>query len=364
VTARTIGPVRIVGTGLLGASIGLALTDQSVDVILSDVSPSAVRLAIDYGAGRAARPDDAPTLIVVCVPPDMVASIVAAELTAHPTALVTDVASVKLGPLTELLDLGADVSRYVGSHPMAGRERGGAVSARRDLFVGRPWVVANHDGIADRRAADSVIESLALDLGAVPIEMDAAEHDRSVALVSHVPQVIASLLAARLSEATDAAMELAGQGLRDTTRIASSNPELWVQILGANSEPVLGILEKYRADLDRVIVALTAPDAPGARRTVAEALADGNGGVARIPGKHGQAKHFAQFIVMVDDKPGELARLLTEIGDAGVNMEDLRLEHSPGAQVGLAEISVLPEAEQHLIDELQARGWKIAGAFA
>jgi prephenate dehydrogenase len=364
VTARTVGPVRVVGTGLLGASIGLALTNLGVDVILSDVSPSAVRLAIDYGAGRAAAPGDAPALIVVCVPPDLVASIVATELAAYPGALVTDVASVKLAPLGELRDLGADVSRYIGSHPMAGRERGGAVSARRDLFVGRPWVVANHEGIADRRAADSAIEALALDLGAVPVEMDAAEHDRSVALVSHVPQVIASLLAARLSEASEAAVELAGQGLRDTTRIASSNPELWVQILGANAEPVVGILERYRADLDEVIAALDAPDAPGARRAVAEALASGNTGVARIPGKHGQAKHFAQFIVMVDDKPGELARLLTEIGDAGVNMEDLRLEHSPGAQVGLAEISVLPEVEQHLIDELQARGWKIAGAFA
>jgi prephenate dehydrogenase len=364
VTARTVGPVRIVGTGLLGASIGLALTNLGVDVILSDVSPSAVRLAIDYGAGRAAAPGDAPALIVVCVPPDLVASIVATELAAYPGALVTDVASVKLAPLGELRDLGADVSRYVGSHPMAGRERGGAVSARRDLFVGRPWVVANHEGIADRRAADSAIEALALDLGAVPVEMDAAEHDRSVALVSHVPQVIASLLAARLSEASEAAVELAGQGLRDTTRIASSNPELWVQILGANAEPVVGILERYRADLDEIIAALDSPDAPGARRAVAEALASGNTGVARIPGKHGQAKHFAQFIVMVDDKPGELARLLTEIGDAGVNMEDLRLEHSPGAQVGLAEISVLPEVEQHLIGELQARGWKIAGAFA
>jgi prephenate dehydrogenase len=364
VTARTVGPVRIVGTGLLGASIGLALTNLGVEVILSDVSPSAVRLAIDYGAGRAAAPGDAPALIVVCVPPDLVASIVATELAAYPGALVTDVASVKLAPLGELRDLGADVSRYIGSHPMAGRERGGAVSARRDLFVGRPWVVANHEGIADRRAADSAIEALALDLGAVPVEMDAAEHDRSVALVSHVPQVIASLLAARLSEASEAAVELAGQGLRDTTRIASSNPELWVQILGANAEPVVGILERYRADLDEVIAALDSPDAPGARRAVAEALASGNTGVARIPGKHGQAKHFAQFIVMVDDKPGELARLLTEIGDAGVNMEDLRLEHSPGAQVGLAEISVLPEVEQHLIDELQARGWKIAGAFA
>ncbi|MDQ1529152.1 MAG: prephenate dehydrogenase [Actinomycetota bacterium] len=363
-TARTVGPVRVVGTGLLGASIGLALTNLGVDVILSDVSPSAVRLAIDYGAGRAAAPGDAPALIVVCVPPDLVASIVATELAAYPGALVTDVASVKLAPLGELRDLGADVSRYIGSHPMAGRERGGAVSARRDLFVGRPWVVANHEGIADRRAADSAIEALALDLGAVPVEMDAAEHDRSVALVSHVPQVIASLLAARLSEASEAAVELAGQGLRDTTRIASSNPELWVQILGANAEPIVGILERYRADLDEVIAALDSPDAPGARRAVAEALASGNTGVARIPGKHGQAKHFAQFIVMVDDKPGELARLLTEIGDAGVNMEDLRLEHSPGAQVGLAEISVLPEVEQHLIDELQARGWKIAGAFA
>jgi prephenate dehydrogenase len=364
IVARTRGPVRIVGTGLLGASIGLALRALGVDVILADVSPSAVRLAIDYGAGRAAAADDRPKLIVVCVPPDLVASIVAAELSAYPDALVTDVASVKLGPLSELRELGADVSRYVGSHPMAGRERGGAVSARADLFVGRPWVIANHDDIADRRSADSVIEALTLDLGAVPVELDAAEHDRSVALVSHVPQVISSLLAARLSDASTSAVELAGQGLRDTTRIASSEPELWVQILGANAGPVVDILHRYRDDLDRVIAALDEPAAPGARRAVAETIADGNAGAARIPGKHGQAKHFAQLIIMVPDKPGELARLLTEIGDAGVNMEDLRLEHSPGAQVGFAEISVIPEAEERLLAELQVRGWKIAGAFA
>jgi prephenate dehydrogenase len=225
-------------------------------------------------------------------------------------------------------------------------------------------VIANHDEIADRRSADSVIEALALDLGAVPVELDAAEHDRSVALVSHVPQVISSLLAARLSDASTSAVELAGQGLRDTTRIASSEPELWVQILGANAGPVVDILHRYRDDLDRVIAALDAPSAPGSRRAVAETIAGGNAGVARIPGKHGQAKHFAQLIIMVPDKPGELARLLTEIGDAGVNMEDLRLEHSPGAQVGFAEISVIPEAEERLLAELQLRGWKIAGAFA
>lgn len=359
---RLAGPVRIVGSGLLGTSIGLALRQQGVDVILDDVSPAGLDLAIDYGAGRRARPDDEPELVVVCVPPDVTARVVADELAAHPAALVTDVASVKVAPLDELRAAGADISRYIGSHPMAGRERSGAISARADLFIGRPWVIAGHEAISYRRAA--AVEQLALDLGALPIEMDAAQHDRNVALVSHAPQVVASLLARRLGAATDSAVSLAGQGLRDTTRIASSDPELWVQILGANAAPVAEILRALRADLDTVLGALEAPTAPGARRAIAEALAAGNAGVARIPGKHGQSGHFSQLVVKVDDRPGELARLLTEIGEAGVNMEDLRLEHSPGAQIGLAEISVLPEAEERLAAELESRGWKIVGAFA
>ena len=356
---RLQGPVRVVGTGLLGASIGLALREKGVDVILDDSSPATLRLAVDYGAGRVAQPGDEPELVVVCVPPDVTARVVAAELAAHPSALVTDVASVKSLPLAELRELGADLGRYIGSHPMAGRERGGAVSARADLFIGRPWVIAGHDDITYGRAA--AVERLALDLGAVPIEMTADDHDASVALVSHVPQLVASLLAARLTGASDAAVGLAGQGLRDTTRIASSSPELWVQILDANAAFVAEILVELRGDLDRVIDALANPSAPGARRTVAEAIAAGNDGVARIPGKHGTTKHFSTLVVMVNDHPGELARLLTEIGELGVNMEDLRLEHSPGAQFGLAEIAVLPEVEKKLVAELEARGWKIAG---
>jgi prephenate dehydrogenase len=359
---RLAGPVRIVGTGLLGTSIGLALVARGVDVALDDISPSGLALAIDYGAGRAAAPDDEPQLIVVCVPPDVTARIVARELEAFPGSLVTDVASVKVAPLRELAELGADVSRYIGSHPMAGRERSGAVAARADLFIGRPWVIAGHDGISYGRAA--AVEQLALDLGALPIEMTVADHDRNVALVSHAPQLISSLLAARLTDATDAATSLAGQGLRDTTRIAASDPELWVQILGANAPAISGILHAYRTDLDRAITAIDAPDAAGARRALAELLAGGNAGVARLPGKHGQAKHFSRMVVLVDDRPGELARLLTEIGELGINMEDLRLEHSPGAQVGLAEISVLPTAESRLVSELEARGWKISEALA
>jgi prephenate dehydrogenase len=359
--SRIRGRVRIVGAGLLGASIGLALRSQGVDTIMHDVSPGALALAIDYGAGRAATPSDEPHLIIVAVPPDQTAAVVAQELAAFPRAIVTDVASVKALPLAELRAAGVDTTRYVGSHPLAGRERGGAISARADLFVGRPWVIATGNGESTEMVG--LIEDLILDLDAVPVLMTAEEHDESVALVSHVPQVMASLLAKQLSNGTERALTLTGQGLRDTTRIAASDPHLWIQILAANSAPVVGILRALRDDLDGFIATLEHPTAPGAKKAIAESLSAGTAGVARLPGKHGQVRRFSQLVVMVDDKPGELARLLAEIGDAEVNLEDLRLEHSPGTLVGLAEISVLPEFEARLVSELESRGWRIAEAW-
>lgn len=357
--ARVNGQVRVVGAGLLGASVGLALVAKGVDVILSDASKATLRLAIDYGAGRAEASGDSPSLIVVAVPPDETATVVAGELAAWPDALVTDVASVKAGILADLTDADADTARYLGSHPMAGRERGGPINARADLFLGRPWVICAHGHSTAQQSR--ALEDLAHDVGAVPVTMSPTEHDASVALVSHVPQIVSSLLAKQLQPASDAAVGLTGQGLRDTTRIAASDPSLWVQILGANAPAVSAVLAAYRDDLDTVIAALEAPEAHGSRRALAEAIAGGNAGLARLPGKHGSAKHFSTLVVMVTDTPGELARLLTEIGELGVNMEDLRLEHSPGAQFGLAEIAVLPEAEKRLVAELEARGWKIAG---
>ena len=359
VESRLVGPVRIVGVGLLGTSIGLGLSARGIEVILADASPTNLSIAIDYGAGRAAAAGDAPQLIVVCVPPDVTAEVVARELEAFSEAIVTDVASVKLAPLAELRARGADVSRYIGSHPLAGRERGGPLAGRADLFIGRPWVVAAHDAISYRQAG--AIDDLILDLGAILVEMTPEEHDRGVALVSHVPQVVSTLMARRLTDAAGSALNLAGQGLRDVTRVAASDPELWVQILSSNAQPVRDILLAVRDDLDRFIGALENPSAPGARRKVAEELAGGNAGVARLPGKHGQDRRFASMIVMVDDTPGQIARLLHEIGEVGVNLEDLRLEHSPGAQIGLVDISVLPEALNGLTEELAARGWRIAG---
>ncbi|MCK6080396.1 prephenate dehydrogenase [Microbacterium sp. EYE_5] len=355
---RTSGTVRIVGAGLLGSSVGHALRSLGVDVVLADASPAQLRLAVDYGAGRLAAADDQPSLVVVAVPPDVTADVIERELAAFPGAVVTDVASVKLEPLQTLRSRGVDLTRYIGSHPMAGRERGGAISARADIFFGRPWVICRDEETSARDLA--VVEGLALDLGATPIEMTPEEHDRSVALVSHVPQLVASLLAGRFVAAEDGSLRLAGQGVRDTTRIAASAPELWVQILGANAEPVVDVLDALARDLSGVAAALRAPDAPGSRRAVADTIRRGNEGVERLPGKHGQNRRYETVVVMVDDTPGQLGRLFGDLGELEVNVEDFRLEHSPGAQFGLGEISVVPSAVSVATDGLAARGWKIA----
>ncbi|SDQ75134.1 prephenate dehydrogenase [Microbacterium sp. cf332] len=356
--ARTVGTVRIVGAGLLGSSIGHALRLLGVDVVLDDASPAQLRLAVDYGAGRLAAADDRPVLVVVAVPPDVTADVIERELRAHPGIVVTDVASVKLELYLELRSRGVDLTHYIGSHPLAGRERGGAISARADIFAGRPWVVCRD---AETRASDlAVVEGLALDLGAMPLEMTPEEHDEAVALTSHVPQLIASLLAGRFVGAPEGSLRLTGQGVRDTTRIAASAPELWVQILGANAAPVVAVLDDLAADLHAVADALRDPGAPGARRAVADTIRRGNEGVERLPGKHGQNRRFEQIVVRVDDTAGQLGRLFGDLGELGVNIEDLRLEHSPGAQFGLAELSVVPSAVHEAVAGLEERGWKIA----
>lgn len=356
-SARLQANVRIVGTGLIGTSIGLGLTRQGVSVTLEDASPANQRLAADYGAGKVASTGDLPELIVVCVPPDVTARVVSTQLQNYPQAVVTDVASVKSQIIDELAASGSDLSRYVGSHPMAGRERGGATSGRADIFVGRPWVVAEHPEAG--KMALKLVEELALDLGSTPIRMTPAEHDRAVAVVSHVPQLISSLLAARLNGASG--VELAGQGLRDTIRIAASDPKLWVQILGANATEVVSVLRAYQNDLDRVIEALSDVSASGALSAIDQAITAGNRGVQQLPGKHGSRRtELESFTIIIEDRPGQLAKLFTEINEIGINAEDVKLEHNPGAQLGMLELSVIPASAQKLQDELTARGWRFA----
>ena len=375
-SVSTCGPVLIVGTGLLGTSLALALRTADVEVQLSDTSPTSLALARDMGAGT---PHDKhspePQIVVVATPPDVTADVVVAQLSAHPNAVVTDVASVKERVVAEVrARAGAEARRYVGSHPMAGRERSGAGSADSDLFAGRPWVVVGQDSDPE---AELAIRNLAVDVGATPVRMGASEHDAAVAAVSHMPQLIASLVAARLEELGESALALSGQGLRDVTRIAASDPRLWSAIIVGNAGPVADLLRRISDDLSALITGIeaaacdpggpeyTAPGAastiaPGAVGAVTDVMTRGNAGRARIPGKHGGApRRYAEVQVLVPDSPGELGRLFSDVGAAGVNVEDFSMEHSPGQSAGLAMVSVLPAAAAHLEAALDARGWRV-----
>ncbi|MFL0536318.1 prephenate dehydrogenase [Micrococcus luteus] len=365
-------PVLVRGTGLLGTSIGIGLSAAGVDVRLHDPSPAALAVAADIRAGRPARLDAegddldaAPGLVVVAAPPDVTADVVVDSLRRWPAAVVVDIASVKeavAAGVRAAVDDGRlapqDADRYLGMHPMAGSERSGPVAARGTLFTQAPWVLCPTDTTAP--AALAAGRALALTLQATPYRMAARAHDESVALISHLPQIAASLVASRLQDTPDQALALAGNGLRDTTRIAASDPQLWVQILSGNAGRIVPALHGLRADLDRLIRTLEDPSAPGARLDMAQLIAEGNAGRARVPGKHGAPPQaFAVVTVIVDDAPGQIAALLDEVGRTDVNVEDLRLEHASGHRVGMVEISVLPGRRDELVAALTAAGWKV-----
>jgi prephenate dehydrogenase len=344
------GPVLVIGCGLIGTSVGLALRPHDVDVVLHDALPANVEVAVSRGAGRPLDEDVQPYLVVVAVPPAVVADVVTAALARWPAAIVTDVTSVKSG-LQTAVDGVTGADRFAGGHPMAGSERSGPMAASAQLFEGRPWAVT--PGEATRPAALDAVVDLALHTGAVPIIMGAADHDRAVALVSHVPQVMSSLTAARLNDAEGNHLALSGAGLRDTTRIAASDSALWLDILGSNARDVRAVLELVRDDLDRVIGALGEDDTELGR-----VLESGRRGTSLIPGKHGSRAAGVDVVhVQVADRPGELSRLMADTGESGVNIEDLRLDHDLGRPVGLAEIAVAVGVGDSLVQALTSRGW-------
>lgn len=357
---RIIGELRrivVIGTGLVGTSVALALRERGVEVALADRDPASVRLAAELGAGTPLRDGDpAADVAVLAVPPAAVAAVLLDAQKRGLARVYTDVASVKARPLREAAELGCDLTSFVAGHPLAGSERSGPAAARADLFLGRPWALCPAAGTAP--AAVDTVTGLARACGAQTVVVDAEEHDRAVALVSHAPHVAAVAVAARLRDAPGVALGLAGQGVRDVTRIAAGDPELWVGILGSNAGPVADVIEKIAEDLTAAAAALRADAGPA----VTALLERGGQGRRRLPGKHGgRPGAYTVVSVVIPDRPGELALLFQAAGVAGVNIEDVTIEHSPGRPVGVVELSVKPSAATRLADELRARGWSVPG---
>ncbi|MEU5307206.1 prephenate dehydrogenase [Streptomyces sp. NPDC021562] len=354
----------VIGTGLIGTSAALALVQRGVVVHLADHDPEQARTAAALGAGTDEAPAGPVDLAIVAAPPAHVAAVLADTMGRGVARGYIDVASVKGGPRRELEALGLDLSSYIGTHPMSGREKSGPLAATADLFEGRPWV------LTPTRDTDTEVLNLALELvshcRAVPVVMDADAHDRAVALVSHMPHLVSSMVAARLEHAEEAAVRLCGQGIRDVTRIAASDPRMWIDILSANPGPVADLLADVAADLDETVRALRALQSSDESKRreggagIEDVLRRGNAGQVRVPGKHGSAPRAYEVVaVLIDDQPGQLARIFADAGAAGVNVEDVRIEHATGQQAGHVQLWVEPKAVPVLTSALRDRGWAL-----
>lgn len=349
------GPVEVVGAGLLGTSIALALRKAGIEVWLSDINSEHIRTASGLGAGVARPANQRPQLVVVAVPPSHLATRIVEAL--DDGAYVTDVGSVKAGPLADVADQVEEpaLARYVGGHPMAGNERSGPLAASAVLFEGRPWAITQH--VHADPVAVALVEDLVALCGAEPVRMSPVEHDHAVARTSHLPHVLSVLAAGQLNDAEPAHLVLSGQGVRDVTRVAAGDPDLYGQILFANAPVVVEVLVEVRDQLDRAIRALTSRDGDGAD-VLEEILMRGNAGRGSLLGKHGSPEIDAgALFVVVPDGPGELARLFRDVSEIGVNIEDLRIEHDPARPVGLVELTIATAAIARLADSLSERGW-------
>ncbi|MER7176831.1 prephenate dehydrogenase [Streptomyces mesophilus] len=354
----------VIGTGLIGTSAALTLQSRGVTVHLADHDPEQARMAAALGAGTDEPPIGPVDLAIVAVPPAHVAATLADAMRRGVARAYLDVASVKAGPRRELEELGLDLSSYIGTHPMSGKERSGPLAATADLFEGRPWV------LTPTRETDTEVLNLALELvalcRAVPVVMDADAHDRAVALVSHMPHLVSSMVAARLENAEETAVRLCGQGIRDVTRIAASDPRMWIDILSANPGPVADLLSAVAADLDETVSALRSlQSSDEAKRQdgatgIETVLRRGNAGQVRVPGKHGSAPTAYETVaVLISDQPGQLARIFADAGMAGVNIEDVRIEHATGQQAGVVQLLVDPKVAPALAGALRERGWAL-----
>ncbi|WP_328806903.1 prephenate dehydrogenase [Nocardiopsis coralli] len=355
--------VVVLGTGLIGTSIALALRSRGVDVALSDPDPASLRMAADLGAGRPLEentPAVPADVAVVAAPPEVVPEVLKKAQDRGLAQVYTDAASVKSSVVAGAERLGCDLATFVPGHPMGGREKSGPGAARSDLFLGRSWALCP-TGKADAGAVAAVSQVSRL-CGADPLVLDPAAHDRAVALVSHAPHMAASAMAARLLEGDASALALAGQGVRDVTRVAGGDPGMWTAILSHNAAPVAGVLRGIAEDLTATAHSLEQAQGPDADLApVRDVLERGRTGQGRLPGKHGAVRRpaWAVLPVVVSDEPGVLGRLFVAAGEAGVNIEDVRIEHTPGLPMGTVSLSVLPEAEDTLVRALSAAGWSV-----
>ena len=337
--------IVVIGAGLIGTSIALGAKKVGAEVELLDEDGRAQALANDLV--EATKVID-PEIVVIAAPTSALNSVSNRYKSLYPKSTFIDIGSTKTKVKVEVQQDFELASRFCPTHPMAGRELDGAEAAQSDLFVGKSWVITplEETSKASIEHAKELIEAL----GARVITMSPEAHDLAVATVSHLPQVISSLLAAQLVGKDPEYLALAGSGVLDTTRIAGSNPQLWKEILNLNQEALLPLLKDFQKDLSTLIESYD----------VQEILERGRKGRQSLPGKHRTvSRNYTYLPVVIEDKPNQLALLFNECGKANVNVEDIAIEHSPEQNTGLVLLALNSEDAITLNTHLSISGWRV-----
>ena len=346
------GRAALVGTGLIGGSIGLALRARGWRVTGTDVDPAAADRAKALGALDEVGDDPDAEVTFIATPVVAVVAEVGRTLARarRPGALVTDVAGVK-APLVAQLPH----PHFIGGHPMAGSEQVGIDAADPELFVGATWV------LTPTRTTDpeayARLQAVVTSLGAEVVALSPEQHDTLVAMVSHVPHLTAATLmnlADRAAEQHAALLRLAAGGFRDMTRIAAGQPDIWPDLCVADSPAIVAALDTLLADLSAMRDRVASADGAGLLAVLENAAAARRS----LPARAVRPERLAELRVPVPDRPGVLAEITTLAGDLGVNIDDLELAHSAEGDRGVLVLVVDGDAAERLHDALIGLGYR------
>lgn len=343
---------QLIGTGLIGGSVGLALRRQGWFVTGRDDRDEVAAEALRRGVLDAVGEDADAELVVIAVPVGSVVPVVEAARVAHPEAVLTDVGSVKAPIVTAV-----DDPRFVGGHPMAGSEQAGVEGAVASMFDGAVWVLTPTESTSSE--AFALVHAVAASTGAEVLALDAAEHDRIVAMVSHVPHLTAATLmrlAAERSEEQAALLRLAAGGFRDMTRIAAGHPGIWPDICAENRTAIVGVLDELIAELAEIRAAVDRGD----RRELVRRLEAARDARLNLPTTASRPDELVELRVIVEDRPGQLAVVTTLAGELGVNIYDIEMAHSAEGPRGVMILLVDTSATDLLATSLEARGFRLA----
>jgi prephenate dehydrogenase len=354
-----VARLAIVGTGLIGASVGLAARAAGVGEVRGwDVDPDALALAGERGA---VEPVDSlesavaqAELVLVAAPVAVLPAQLGAVLEASGDGTtVTDVGSTK-GQVTRSVSDG----RFIGGHPVCGSEAHGPAHASAELFRGATWFLTPDVGTDPERYR--TVHGFVASLGAVPIAVDPQAHDRLVALTSHLPHALANLL---LNQAGASRIDgheplaAAGGSLRDMTRVAGANPRIWVDIFLDNAEAVAAALAEHRTRVEQVERALSEGDAGFLARWIAEASGNRRRLLADAYEEPGELQRLR---VHVPDRPGVLAGITQALGAERINIEDFELQHLSRERGGTLELLVAGADEAtRAAAVLEAQGYPV-----